>query len=264
MSLSRRKSYLTTPDHGKKGRFPRHHKKFEKNFSEDEGCVAKMGMRRPHIMDVPYGEDCRGVAADTHKMGRVLRKQVGRPWNKVQGEFLKEYDSRTFEGHTVREWLTYIVEQNVLIHKDGTITDAQGLRVGYFWEDLYVCPIRKTLEIAPSERKKTRYETPQKVFKLDGILYHEHDGLWYRVKMKVFVSGKNWWGWGHDYTIAESDVFMPDPHGILSYRRDSWKFREKYGFDPKGRGWYCVWKQSANSKEIARLKDKYFSDKKVA
>ena len=262
MSRSRRK-YLV-PDHGKKGRFPRHHKKFDIDITDEElDNPSRMSMRKPHILAIPYGEDCRGVAADIRKMTRVLRKQVGRTWDEVQGEFLREYDSRTFEGYTIREWLDNIVEHNVIIHKNGNITDARGLCLGYFWNDLYIHPETGILCLSP-EQSKYRYTTPRKVWELDGTLYHEHEGIWYRVKMKVFEKGKNWWGWGHDYTVGESDVFMPDPHGILSSRRDSWRFREKYGFDPKDRGWYCVWKQSANSKEIARLKSKYFSDKKAA
>lgn len=263
MSRSRRK-YLV-PDHGKKGRFPRHHKKFDIDITDEEvDSPSRMGMRKPHILAVPYDEDCRGVAADIHKMRRVLGKQVGRPWSEVQGEFLKGYDSRTFEGHTIREWLDYVVEINVIIHKDGKITDPRGLRVGYFCEELYVHPQTGILCLSPQERSKYSHTTPQKVWGLDGTLYHEHEGIWYRVKMKVFDKGKKWWGWVHDYAAGESDVFMPDPHGILSSHRDWWRFRDKYGLNPNGNAWYCVWKQSANSKEIARLKTKYFSDKKVA
>ena len=264
MSRSRKK-YLT-PDHGKKGRFPRHHKKFDIDITDEEAdSPFRMGMRKPHALSVPYDEDCRGVAADTRKMRRVLTKQVGRPWNEVQGEFLKEFDSRTFEGHTVREWLDYVVEQNVIIQKDGKITDTRGLSVGYYsWAELYVHPQTGILCLAPCERTKYVHDTPQRVFKLDSTLYHEHEGLWYRVKMKVFDKAKNWWGWGHDYSNV-TDVFIVDPHGLtVGYRSSGWMFQEKYGFDPKGRGWYCVWKQSANSKEIARLKAKYFSEKKAA
>ena len=259
MSRSR-KNYLV-PDHGKKGRFPRHSRKVEKIFmdEEDELCGTRVSMRKIHNL-ADCDNDCRGAYGDTRKMRRVLRKQVGRPWDDVQGEFLRDYDSRTFEGYTVREWLDYVVEENVIIQKNGKITDVRGLRNGYFSEDLYVCPIRKTLEVAKQEHKKARYGTPQKVFELDGTLYHQHEGLWYRVKMKNFENGKNWWGWGHDYDNI-TDVFISDPHGILSSRGRSWMYREKYGFDSKGKAWYCVWKQSANSKEIARLKTKYFEKK---
>ncbi len=263
MSRSRRK-YLT-PDHGKKGRYPRHSKKFEENFlDEDGGVSSRVNMRKLHNILERDHEPCRGIAADTRKMRRVLGKQTGRPWNEVQGEFLREFDSRTFEGHTMREWLDYVVEINVIIHKNGKITDPSGLRVGYFWAELYVHPQTGILCLAPHERSKYRHIIPQKVFKLDGTLYHEHEGLWYRVKMKHFEEVNNWWGHGHDYTLV-TDAFIVDPNGlVIGYRNTSGMFREKYGLDPKGQAWYCIWKQSANSKEIARLKAKHFSDKKAA
>ena len=259
MSRSRRKTYLT-PDHGKKGRFPRNHKKFNDDFCEGDS-PSRMSMRRAHAVSAPYGEGCRGVYADTRKIKRVLRKQVGRPWGEVQGEFLEKFDARTFEGHTIREWLDHTVEQNVIVQKDGKLTDTRGSRIGYFWEDLYVHPTTDILSLALCEKNKYKFETPQKVWEMDGVLYHEHEDIWYRVKMQVFDKAKNWWGWGHDYANV-TDVFVPDPHGlVVGYRISGGMFREKYGFNKKGRAWYCTWKQSANSREIAHLKAKYFNKK---
>jgi hypothetical protein len=32
------------------------------------------------------------------------------------------------------------------------------------------------------------------------------------------------------------------------------RLEKEYGHSPSGKVWYCIWKQSANSKEIAKLK----------
>ena len=260
MSRSRKK-YLA-PDHGKKGRFPRRSKKVEQNFLDEDGGCTRVGMRAIHNIHERSYEPCRGVAADTRKMRRVLGKQVGRPWDDVKSEFLRGYDSRSFEGHTIREWLDFVVEENVIVQDDGRITDPRGLRVGYFWEELYVDPITKLLCLAPHERQKYRYTIEQKVFELDGTLYHEHEGLWYRVKMKYFEKAKRWWGYGYEYlTLVPPDVFVDEYRDFGTRRRVSFSYSKKYGLDSKGRGWYCIWKQSANSREIAKLKAKYDTKK---
>lgn len=236
-------------------KFPRNCKKFNNCFLDEDGEAGSFKATGKRIHKISGTCSNRDVYPNTNRMKRVLKKQAGRPWNDVQSEFLKEFDSRTFEGHTIREWLDYIVEQDVILHDDGRITDPRGLRVGFWWEELYVHPITGTLEVAPSQRSKYRRTFPKTVFEMDGTLYHEHEGLWYRVKMKNFEKKKQWWGYGYDYLVLDPpDVFVKDEWGFRATRRyNSFSYSGKYGLDPKGRGWYCIWKQSANSREIAKL-----------
>ena len=258
--MSRTRKYIKS--HARKsgkGRFPRNNKKFNELFLDESGEVGSIKASSKKIYNICNDDSYSDVCADTNRMKRVLRKQAGRPWNDVQSEFLSEFDARTFQGRTVREWLDYIVEQDVILQKDGSVTDARGMRVGYFWEEMYVHPATGTLEISPSQKKKYRRIIPHTVFEMDGTLYHKHEGLWYRVKMKNFTKTKNWWGYGYNYiTLVQPDVFVDENEYLCSHRRaTSFNYSSKYGLDPKGRGWYCIWKQSANSKEIARLKEKY-------
>jgi hypothetical protein len=138
------------------------------------------------------------------------------------------------------------------------------MRVGYFWEEMYVHPVTGILCIAPSQKSKYRHTIEQKVWELDGTLYYEHEDLWYRVKMKNFEKKKMWWGYGYEYDLlTPRDVFQGDNAFLYSRRATSVNYSAKYGLDPKGRAWYCIFKESANSREIARVKAKYF-DKKAA
>jgi hypothetical protein len=72
--------------------------------------------------------------------------------------------------------------------------------------------------------------------------------------MRNFTKSKNWWGYGYNYTtLVQPDVFVDENEYLFTHRRaTSFSYSSKYGLDPKGRGWYCIWKQSANSREIAR------------
>ena len=241
-------------------KFPRNCKKFNELFLDEEGEAGPIKATGKRIHKISGTENDRCIYADVNMMKRYLRKRIGDPWNDVQSDFLSRFDSRTFEGHTVREWLTdYTVETKCMIEEDGTVTDKRGMKLGGWWEEFYVHPDSQTLELAPCTRSKYRNETPQKVFELNGILYHEHEGLWYRVKMKEINKTRTWWGYGYEFlSLHPSDAFLTFDYFNRCRRSEAYVFRGKYGLSPEGKAWYCIWKQSANSKEIAHLKSKYF------
>jgi hypothetical protein len=210
------------------------------------------GMRKAHRLTVKcedwYGE----IGTDLSVLRRFLQSRVGRPWNEVYSEICAEADYRSFEGHHLREWLEITVEQNCYI-EDGEVLDQRGLHVGNFWGEFYVHPETQTLEYV---KKTQKYRAPvyeQKVFEMDGHLYHEHEGLWYRVEMEKVA--KNTGRYAYPIPHHKTDVFLRDRLDLPHYYSGMIHFLlDKYGRSPSGSAWFCVGKESANSKEIARIK----------
>lgn len=242
-----------------KGRFPRGTKKLTR--TDDGESVQVMGMKRVHRFANKFGQP--ELELDFAVMRRFLMRRRGQPWDKVYSEICTQADGRSFEGSQFREWL--LIEQNCYFDEDGKLVNDKGMELRHWTGHVfYVHPETKTLEYIDKRFPAHRWDDmPQKVFEMDGVLYHQHKGLWYRVKMEVVpITNK----WGHpcpDYDHAIwVDAFgsygLISPH-VWDYRRASpmhilWN---KYGLSPSRRGWYCVEKQSANKKEIARLKKKH-------
>lgn len=243
--------------HGKhsKGPFPRHCKNLSMKDEDGQNVHNPHGMRAAHHYTIKY-EDRGYFGTDFAVLRRFLHSRKGRPWNEVFSEICAEADDRSFEGHHLREYLDYEVEQNCFIGQDGKIYDKQGNSVVDFWGEFYVHPETGILEYA--EKKRYRQQDPvHSVFKMDGKLYHEHKDIWYRVEMEEFPIKD---GYLHDVYWPSDlhDVFISEELGFAIYRyRVASQLRDKYGLSPKKKCWYCVKKQSANSHEISKLKKKY-------
>jgi hypothetical protein len=211
------------------------------------------GMRSVHHYTIKY-EDRGYLGTDSAVLHRFLQSRTGRPWDQVYSEICKEADDRSFEGHHLREYLDYDVEQHCTIDKDGEVLDQRGLHVARFWGEFYVHPETKTLEYTEKKRYQ-RQETPRTVFDMDGKCYHEHKGIWYRVEMEE-VPGRPakrleyWPSWITDAFLSNDFGFSIYFYAVANMLRD------KYGLSPNGKCWYCTKKQSANSREIAKLKKK--------
>lgn len=237
------------PGHGDKGRFPRRTKKL-KAKDEDGNTYAPHGMRKVHFANKWHDGD--GPGTDFAVLRRFLMSRKGKPWDQVYSEICAEADARSFPGHHLREWLEYAVEQNCLIGEDGVVRNARGMEIGMCRRgEFYVHPVTKKLEVIIRPRVRSR-RLPQTVFDMDGQLYHEHEGVWYRVQMAEVPRENKWyyntWDILSDKFIAHELNYGRYEYGMIR------KLEEKYGHSPDHRPWYCVWKQSANTKEITRLK----------
>lgn len=231
------------PSSGKHGKFPRRSKKLV--FDEEGNAPINVkGMKKVHSVVNP--DDDRYTGTDFSLMRRFLKSQIGRPWDEVFSEICQQADYRSHSGYHLRQWISHLVDQNCQII-DGNVCDERGIKTGSWWNQFYVHPETKTLEFV--ERRRWRRPDKEKtVFEMDDVLYHKHDGIWYRVKFKPFPKQDC-----SNYVTGINDVFV-------SYTQNWNKFSQilydKYGPDEEGIR-YCYWKQQANSHEIENLKKKY-------
>ena len=244
------------PGRGSKTKFPRHCKAFNKTDEDGNFLNNPQGMKQIYHL-TPKGDDHGDIGTDFSVLRRFLRSRVGQPWDKVYSEICAEADLRSFPGHHLREWLDYEVEQKCTIGDDGEVLDHRGNHVkNSHWEEFYVHPKTGILEF-DGKKKWKRTPPEQSVFEMDGMLYHEHNGVWYRVKMQElkkipsrFLGSKHM---VYDEHCVENEVIIKGlcdnyPWNVIQ------KLEKEYGHSPNGRVWFCIWKESANSKEISKLK----------
>lgn len=79
---------------------------------------------------------------------RYLQKQVGRPWRKVEGEFLHALDVRTVVGRHLWDHARHMVDIDCVLGRDGVVRGRRGYPV----RDLYVHPRSGILLKAKPER----------------------------------------------------------------------------------------------------------------
>jgi len=250
------KRFIKHGKSGSKSGFPRNCKRLARKDEDGQFLECPHGMRKAHHFSHNWYWRDGEIGTDLAVLRRFLQSRVGRPWDEVYSEVCAEADDRSFDGHHLREWLEMEVEQNCYI-EDGEVFDQRGLHMGNFWGEFYVHPETRTLEYV----KKTRsYRAPvyeQKVFEMDDHLYHEHEGIWYRVKMQE-VERKGDKKWGVYWLENVHDVFLSDYLTFAVYYYSvTEKLKRKYGLSPNGKVWVCVAKESANSREIAKLKKKH-------
>ena len=225
----------------KKSRYPRNAKK----------CQTPMkGMRKVHM--VVSGER-KYVDVNYTLIRRFLKKRIGKLWNDVYSEICQHTDFNK-SGRMLKEWLDYSIEQNCYI-EDGVIFDSKGDKLEAWWHSsFYVHPETQTLEVMESARVRFhKTKQPQTVFELDDVLYYKEDDLWYRVKFEYMPKIKQ-------IKTYSAYSWAPDMFLESSKYPTNWDYDKaltaKYGPGEKGTR-YCCWKQSANSREIEKLKIKY-------
>jgi hypothetical protein len=254
----------------KKSKFPRRHKKVAK-LDEDGQPPKFTSMRKVHLaVGDWYGDN--GYGADYSILRRFLISHVGLPWDEVYSEICEVADSRTHDGYRLREAVDGVVCTSVEKDEEGNLftKDRWGrMKLNFFgwWHEFYVNPDTGLLEYVPNCRNKYKADKyPKRVYEMDGQLYHQHAGIWYRVEMKNVPTVQYYRGgngnWVYDHSACYTDAFRANeeksthPH----YRAYHWtreeKLRKKYGLGPDGQAWYCYAKQSANSDEIKKLKKK--------
>jgi hypothetical protein len=230
------------------GRFPRRTKKF-KTKDEDGQTYCPHGMKKAHR----YANKWDGgyVGTDISLLKKFLMSRKGKPWDDVYSEICAEADARSFTGHHLREWLDYAVEQHCFLDEEGVVRDQRGMEIGGCRGTFYIHPKTHTLEYV--QRPRTHYKRPpKKVFEMDDQLYHEHEDNWYRVQMAEVPMDSRW---RYNTWAVLSDVFVAEELNFGRYEYSMIRrLEEEYGHSPNGKPWYCTSKQSANSKEITRLK----------
>lgn len=240
----------------RKGKYPRTQKAIARK-DEDGGQAAITGMKKPYKVAGDWWWD-GGCGADYAILRRFFVSNCGRPWDDVYSEICESADKRTHDGHRLHEAVQHLVELNCTIDEGGRICDDKGhALIGSWRGELYVHPVTKHLEQIKVSRRHKK-SVPQRVFEVDGNLYHEHEGVWYQVEMKEL--GKiNRWYWETIYVEAFDAHKDPGPPPNARY----WYFNQtealvrKYGYSPDLKIWYCTSKRSAGKRQIRKVKQKY-------
>ena len=124
----------------------------------------------------------------------AIRKNVGRPWDHVFGEFCEVLDRRGLSGYHIWTHLMWEVETNTFLGEDGEVYGRPSVR-GFGGRaskvsGFYVHP-RSGLLLY---KKPERYRVAKKVRKLDipvpgnaPLVYRKIEGLWFRCLVAVEV-----------------------------------------------------------------------------
>lgn len=170
----------------------------------------KFGARLPYIPDHDYEDQPKKALGFESYFGsrklftdvlgpleRFLRKNVGRPWDKVYSELSDGLDKRKATGKHIFDHVDDMVEKNCLIGADGRAyaTDWRGNRP---LSGMYVHPRTGLLCEAPRETKRERERRrrlAEPITRLDlgdNTAYQLYETVWYRVKLKpMFVDWRS-------------------------------------------------------------------------
>jgi hypothetical protein len=118
-----------------------------------EDLPSKQGVRQRY-----NGSDLRELNENLAPLKRFLRKQVGRPWNKVYSEISERLRSTSAVQQHVRDHVWDYVERHATIAEDGRVYGSPRflrwsplpLRAG----DLYVHPATGLLMAAKKHPKR--------------------------------------------------------------------------------------------------------------
>lgn len=139
-----------------------------------------------------------------------LRKNIGRPWNKVYSELCSSLDKRKVTGKHVFDHLKDMVQTNCFIGSSGKVCYLGYTGLENEVDDLYVHP-RTGLLCCPrpeSKRERNRRELLAQEVQLmlldNDTGYRKHNGQWYRVKLRhVFLRWSD-----PESAFATYDIFL--------------------------------------------------------
>jgi hypothetical protein len=157
---------------------------------------------------------------------RFLRKNVGRPWDKVYSELCSGLDRRKVTGLHIFQHLEHFVETNchMIEGQPYSLRYFGGYRVRWF----YVHPQTGLLCEAPDgpgARKRKRAEAlAEEVTFLrlnDDVGYRKHQDIWYRVNLRR-VDVRTW---KPEHAVVIYDIFRK--REVVLYYGEHWVATEK-------------------------------------
>jgi hypothetical protein len=121
----------------------------------------------------------------------AIRKNVGRPWDKVFGEFCEALDRRGLSGYHIWTHLMWEVETNTFLGEDGEVygRSSFGGRSSKV-EGFYVHPFTGLLLYKQPKRYRLRWNRPKVEISVPGDeaqVYRRIGGLWFRCLVDVEV-----------------------------------------------------------------------------
>lgn len=108
---------------------------------------------------------------------KFLRRQVGRPWNKVYAEIRERIDTRSVIGFHVLQHVDWEVEQQVVM--DGRVPSRESWRGLVPVRGLYVHPVTGLLRYAERRPRPVEVEEKNLVPLSETEEFRKIDGLWY-------------------------------------------------------------------------------------
>lgn len=213
----------------------------------------KFGVRVRYIPDHDYDEQpkkARGFESYangseksfTDVLGPLrgfLRKNIGRPWDKVYSELSAGLDKRKATGKHIFDHVHWMVEKHCFIGNDGGVYSKSHGE----WPvtGMYVHPHTGLLCEVP-RRKRRRWKQPEDANFLrvsDYLGYRKYNNIWYRVKIEPgFVHWK-------DGERVIFDIFLKK-NVILSYGQH-WIALEK---------WQCSRRELAEVRRLLEEREK--------
>lgn len=147
---------------------------------KDPDSLPKQGK-----MSMGYGS--KSLSDNLRPLERFLRKNVGRPWDKVWSEISKECPAAGVMQQHIRDHIVQMVETNVRLVEGVPCSlnyTTRGWRPiqSYYWDQLYVCPKTGLLRLAKKKaRPKQRRTRPIWISK--DTQAHMIDGQWYEIRV---------------------------------------------------------------------------------
>lgn len=152
-----------------------------------EDLPAKESMQKPWHF---YGQYIKEHTYVSGPLRGWLRKQVGRRWDDVYSEMVKNLPWKSFwDGHDhARHLVVTEVEMvnGVPYYTSGRWHQSPIESYGH-WHQFYVNPDNGLLQQAPhSRRKKYKPNYPEHVWQDDTTVFMPINDIWYEVKVKPF------------------------------------------------------------------------------
>jgi hypothetical protein len=132
-----------------------------------------------------YGWNAKEFSDLLGPLRGYLKKNVGRPWNKVHSEMSKALDRRSVAGSHIWDHVRWEVQQNCYMEGKQVLVMGRFGVEPYPVQGLYVHPVTGILMSAPTRRYRYRPTVDDSIRKLDDTTeLRRLDGIWYRVAYK--------------------------------------------------------------------------------
>lgn len=154
-------------------------------------CRHRVGGTDAHFVSGRNAFDCHKEFSDLlGPLRGYLRKQVGRPWDKVYSELKQHLDFRSVAGLHIWDHVKSEVTLDTYMRVDGQVGERGRYGVAGVATGLYVHPYTRLLCWTPKKRFQYRPKTDPNVVKTDDPLvkFERVNGIWYRTRYSIVDS----------------------------------------------------------------------------
>src|SRR5260370_26467608 len=132
--------------------------KWGRRLTKDEYDLDDHGATRAPISPRrQYGWKAKEFSDVLGPLRRYLRRQVGRPWDKVWSDISKTLDSRSLTGQHIFDHIRWEVDQDAWIGDDGRLYHKRRWGLIAPVNGLYVHPATGILSYKPEPRRGFRW-----------------------------------------------------------------------------------------------------------